>query len=120
MKRENLPQIYRVKDKFWERLKALLPMPQGSGRRPTRDKECFEGIIFVLRTGCQWSELPKEYPPKSTVHDRLQSWVKAGIFKKLWAELLVEYDEKEGLDWQWLSIDTSSVKSPLGGKKNRK
>ena len=112
-------QIYRVENPLWKRIKTLLPIPQGRGRRPKKDKECFEGIIYILRTGCQWKELPAEYPPKSTVHDRLQSWRKLDIFKKLWKELLIEYDDLKGLDWEWLSGDTSSVKSPLGGKKKQ-
>ena len=72
-----------------------------------------------MRTGCQWKELPKEYPPKSTVHDTLQRWRKQELFLNLWKELLIEYDDLQGLDWEWLSGDTSMVKSPLGGEKNR-
>jgi transposase len=113
------PQIYRVEDALWERLDKAIPVPQGRGRRPEHNKECFEGMVYVMRTGCQWKELPKEYPPKSTVHDRLQSWRKIGLFENVWMELLIEYDDLQGLDWEWLSGDTSSVKSPLGGEKNR-
>ena len=113
------PQIYRVETPLWERVEKLLPLPQGRGRRPAKAKECFEGIIYVLRTGCQWRELPSDYPPKSTVHDRLQSWRKLDLFEDLWKELLIEYDDLKGLEWEWLSGDTSSVKSPLGGGENR-
>lgn len=74
MSKSNEPQIYRVKDSLWERLKKLIPKPEGRGRRPENEKGCFEGIIFILRTGCQWKDIPKDYPPKSTVHDCLQKW----------------------------------------------
>jgi putative transposase len=119
MTKNSEPQIYRVENSLWERLSKLIPIPQGSGRRPEKDKECFEGIIYVMRTGCQWKELPKCYPPRSTVHDRLQSWRKLGLFLNLWKELLIEYDDLHGIHWEWLSGDTSFAKSPLGGKKNR-
>jgi transposase len=119
MSKSNEAQIYRVEDSLWKRLNKHIPVPSGSGRRATRDKECFEGIIYVIRTGCQWKELPKEYPPKSTVHDALQRWRENGLFLNLWKELLIEYDDLEGLDWEWLSGDTSMAKAPLGGKKNR-
>lgn len=119
MDKSKEPQIYRVEKSLWERLKRHIPVPQGRGRRPTNDKGCFEGIIYIMRTGSQWRELPKCYPPKSTVHDRLQSWRKLGVFKNLWREILIEYDDLLGLDWEWLSGDTSLVKAPLGGEKKQ-
>lgn len=119
MDKSKEPQIYRVEESLWERLSRVIPVPEGRGRRPENDKGCFEGIIYIMRTGCQWKEIPKSYPPKSTVHDRLQSWRKLGIFLNLWKEILIEYDDLIGLDWEWLSGDTSSVKSPLGGEKKQ-
>ena len=119
MSKNNEEQIYRVEDALWGRLSKFIPVPRGSGRRTTRDKECFEGIIYVMRTGCQWKELPKEYPPKSTVHDALQRWRKSGMFINLWMEILIEYDDLIGLDWEWLSGDTSFAKAPLGGEKKQ-
>ena len=119
MSKSSEAQIYRVEDSLWERLSKVIPEQKGSGRRPTDNKGCFEGIIYIMRTGCQWKELPKEYPPKSTVHDCLQRWRQLGIFINLGKELLIEYDDFQGLDWEWLSGDTSFVKSPLGGEKNR-
>jgi len=117
MTKNSEPQIYRVENSLWERLSKLIPVPRGSGRRTTKDKECFEGIIYVMRTGCQWKELPKEYPPKSTVHDALQRWRKSEVFINMWIEILIEYDDFIGLDWEWLSGDTSFAKAPLGGEK---
>lgn len=119
MPKNNEPQVYKVKEPLWQKLKKLLPVPKGRGRRPAKDKECFEAIIYLLRTGIQWEELPKCFPPKSTVHDRFQRWLEIGIFTELWKKLLEEYDEVEGLDWEWLSGDSSSVKSPLGGEKKQ-
>ena len=56
----------------------------------------FDGIIFVLRTGCQWKMLPKEYGSGSTYHRRFQQWVQSGIFDRLWARLLKIYDHRRG------------------------
>ena len=119
MSKNNEAQIYRVGNPLWERLRKVIPEQKGSGRRPNNNKGCFEGIIYVMRTGCQWKDLPKEYPPKSTVHDALQRWRKLGLFLNLCEELLIEYDDLQGLDWGWLSGDTSFAKAPLGGEKNR-
>jgi len=74
--------IFRVKDALWKRLEALIPPVVGRGRRPASDKACFEAIVFILRTGCQYVHLPKEYPPKSTVHSAYKRWVERGILEK--------------------------------------
>jgi len=112
--------IFRVKDALWKRLEALIPPVVGRGRRPASDKSSFEAIFFILRTGCQYVHLPKEYPPKSTVHSAYKRWVERGILEKMWRTLLLEYDDTRGLDWQWLSADSSSVKAPLGGSQTGK
>ena len=76
----------------------------------------FDGIVFVLRTGCQWKMLPKEYGSGSTRHRRFQEWNRLYIFKKIWVKLLKIYDNVIGIDWKWQSLDSISVKSPLGGR----
>jgi putative transposase len=117
-------QILRLKDALWERLSALIPEPKGRGRRPQHDRGCFEALIFLLRTGAQYESLPACYPPKSTVHDALKRWSKRGILEKMWAELLLELDDTQGLAWEWLSADGCLTKAPLsqegvGKKSNR-
>jgi putative transposase len=77
------------------------------------------GIFYVLRTGIQWKALPHSLGRKSTVHDRFQEWRKAGVFKRIWKESLLEYDAKKGIDWEWQSMDGAITKAPLGGKKHR-
>jgi len=108
--------VLRLKDEIWERLQPLLPVPEGRGRRPANERGCLEGMLYVLRTGCQWSELPCVYPPKSTVHDRLQRWSQLGVLEKLWQTLLIEYDDVRGIGWEWLSADGAINKAPLGGR----
>lgn len=76
-------------------------------------RKVFEGIIYVLRTGCQWKALPKEYGSASSVHKYFQEWKRTGVFKKMWTIGLAEYDEMEGIAWSWQSIDGSTVKAPL-------
>jgi transposase len=112
--------IVRLKGELWERFSRLIPVMEGPGRRPTHDRECFEGLLYLLRTGCHWSELPSDYPAKSTVHDALTRWTKLGLWKQLWQEALVEYDDLKGLDWEWLSADGTMTKAPLGGEETGK
>jgi transposase len=85
------------------------------GRPVVPFRKVMDGILYVLRTGCQWKMLPKEYGIGSTCHRRFQQWVQLDIFKKIWMKLLEEYDDKRGIKLDWQSIDSISIKSPLGG-----
>jgi putative transposase len=95
-------------DAFWELVEPLLPQPsrdpnksyiriKGGGRKPLDYRKVFEGIVYVLRTGCQWKALPKEvYGSPSSVHAYFRQWEQAGVFLGMWRAGLAEYDEMEG------------------------
>jgi transposase len=118
---------YRVPDELWTRLEPLIPRrinrhPLGGGRPARSNRDCADAIFFVLRTGCQWEALNATgLCPHSTAHDRFQEWVETGVWQKLWAVLLQEYDGLHGLDWSYLSVDGSMTKAPLAtlGEKKR-
>ena len=59
--------------------------------------------------------LPTEYGSGSTCHRRFQEWIKLDIFRKIWVRLLKIYDNLIGIKWTWQSLDSISIKSPLGG-----
>jgi transposase len=111
--------IICISDDLWNEIKNILPDEKPGntiGRPVVPYRKVLDGIIFVLRTGCQWKMLPKEYGSGSTCHRRFQQWVQSGIFDRLWARLLKIYDHKRrGIKWSWQSLDSISVKSPLGG-----
>ena len=86
------------------------------GRPIVPYRKVLDGILYVLRTGCQWKMLPKEYGSGSTCHRRFQEWMQLGIFDKLWSRLLKLYDNRIGIKWNWQSLDSISIKSPLGGR----
>jgi transposase len=70
-------------------------------------------MLYVLRTGCQWKMIPKEYYAGSTTHRYFQRWVKAGVFQDLWTHCLSEYDELVGIDWEWQVLDSHTVAAPV-------
>jgi hypothetical protein len=76
-------------------------------------RKVFEAIVYVLRTGCQWKALPREFGSASSVHQYFLQWKRQGVFVKMWRKGLAEYDEMEGIAWAWQSIDGSMVKAPL-------
>lgn len=70
--------------------------------------------MYVLRTGCQWQALPKErFGSPSAIYMHFARWQKEGFFLALWQAGLAEYDEMEGIAWEWQSIDGSMTKAPL-------
>ncbi len=112
---------FRLPDEVWERLNFVLPepVPKPKGGRPRMpDRQALDAIVYVLRTGCQWKSLPRSLGASSTVHDRFQEWVEAGVFFRLWEEGLKQYAEEVGIEWDWNSMDGAMVKAPLGGKRN--
>jgi len=68
------------------------------GRLIVPFRKVLDGILYVLRTGCQWKMIPSEFGSGSTCHRRFQQWVQTAIFKKIWAKLLKKYDGKIGIE----------------------
>src|SRR5215211_1987402 len=113
------PTIWRVDDALWAELEPVLAsdkVRKKPGRPRRDDRLIFDGLIWLARTGSQWAALPREFGPKSTVHERFSEWVEAGKLERAWAVLLREYDATLGLDWSWVAADGCIVKAPFGKK----
>jgi putative transposase len=116
---------YRVSDALWGVLEPVVPRHDnthrfGGGRPRVPDRQCADAIFYVLRTGCQWGALDAtDLCPHSTAHDRFQEWGVAGVFLRLWKAGVEQFDELQGIDWSWLSMDGAMTKAPLGGETGR-
>ncbi len=112
------PQTFDIPEDLWALCEEVLPpdhaRPQG-GRPPISNYRVLCGILFRLRTGCQWRALPPRFGSVPTVHRRFQQWVAAGIFRDIFEICLRFYDELRGIDWEWASMDGCLVKAPCGG-----
>jgi putative transposase len=118
-------QSWEVSDALWEKVESLIPRPSrdpdkeykrgpGGGRKPLPYRQVFEGIVYVLRTGCQWKALPKErFGCASAIHRYFLEWAQAGFFLALWRAGLTDYDELLGIAWDWQSMDGAMTKAPL-------
>lgn len=73
------------------------------------------GILYRLRTGCQWDAIPSEFGSRSTCYRRFVEWMQEGVFRMMHLEMLLYYDEERGIEWAWASLDSASVKAPKGG-----
>jgi transposase len=114
---------YAVSDEFWEKVRPFIPPrenthPRGGGRKPKDDRLVFQAIIFVLRLGCQWDALNATgLSPSSTVHDRFQKWVAAGLFHRLYAAGLLQAEPlTRAIDWSWLFTGLPEDGSPPSGQ----
>ena len=94
-------------DAQWALLEPLLPSSKGKQSRPFRDhRQVLEGIMFRLRTGCPWRDLPERFGPWQTVWKRHARFSKDGTWDQIMAALLVTADQAGHVDWQ-LSIDST-------------
>src|SRR5215471_17358278 len=108
---------WKVSDALWERVEPLIPArpPHPKGGRPAADdRQMFAAIVYVLRTGIQWNALPRELGASTTVYDRFRLWEADGLFQRMWAAGLQEFDELVGIDWEWQSLDGVMTKAPVG------
>jgi transposase len=105
-------------DEQWTMLKPLVPEParRTDGRgRPWRDtREVLNGVLWVLKTGAPWYELPDRYPPYQTCHRRFQRWVCDGTLKCVLAALAKNLRQRGGLDLSECFIDGTFVGAKKG------
>jgi transposase len=106
-------------DEQWAILEPLLPEPNkrsdGRGRpwRPAR--EVLNGVLWVLRTGAPWHDLPERYPPYQTCHRRFQNWVREGTLEGILKALAQDLKERGGLDLSECFIDGTFIVAKKGG-----
>src|SRR6202140_1116035 len=110
-----------VSDELWGTIEPLLPKRRRrarwrGGRPRVADRQAMNGILFVLRTGCQWNALNATgICSYSSAYRRFREWTGAGVFLELWRRGLLAYDSVKGVEWEWLAADGAMTKSPLGG-----
>jgi putative transposase len=116
--------IWEVPDELWRQIAPLLPpeKPAGSRGRPALpNRQVLNGILYVLRTGCQWKSLKKEwFGASSSLHARFQAWQQAGLFEQIFRLMVLYYHRRKRIQWRWQAIDSKSVPAPLGGEQTGK
>jgi putative transposase len=116
--RRALETIWEMDDNLWAIVEPLLVefWPRKRTGRPLACwRGCLNGVIYQMRTGCQWNRLPKVFGDDSTVHRWFQRWAEAGILERLWAVLIEHCDELRGVEWKWQAADGSLAKARFGG-----
>jgi transposase len=104
-------------DEQWKKIELLLPSVKRSkrgGRPVAENRACLEGIIWVLRSGARWKDLPAKYPSPSTCWRRLRDWEEQDVWLDIWRSFLGELDEQGRLDWEETFADGSFAPAKKG------
>ena len=116
--REKGYQSWTISDELWEAVKEAIPKKErdakktyknkpGQGRKPMNARKALGGILYVLRTGCQWKALPKEYGSGSAVHRHFQEWGEAGFLRNsghlVWKNMM-NWKESAGSGKAWTGV----------------
>jgi transposase len=84
------------------------------GRKERHPREILDAVLWILRTGAPWKDLPPRYPPYQTCHRRFQQWVRSGVFKRIVQELAEDLSERGGIDIREAFIDGTFVPAKKG------
>jgi transposase len=119
--RVNLRYPSDLTSQEWSSIEPLIPPAKSGGNKRTVDlREVVNALMYVLETGCQWRHLPKDFPPRSTVHDYLQLWSWDGTILKIHDCLYAacrELAEKDASPTAAI-IDSKTVRSSEKGGQN--
>ena len=111
-------------DQNWEILDDLIPEPKrrqdGRGRPWKSRRAVLNGILWVLRTGAPWADLPRCYPSYQTCHRRFQQWVQSGIMRGVLEALAEDLRTRGGLDVREAFIDGSFAPAKKGDRRSAK
>jgi transposase len=107
-------------DEQWKKIEPLLPQPKPGKRRkrgrPRKtNRQVLEGILWILKTGARWRDLPKDFGVSSSVcWKRLGQWEEQGVWLRLWRAFLSELDAQDKLDWDEVFLDGSFASAKKG------
>ena len=103
-------------DEQWEYIRPLLPTPAREGKPRADDRRTINAILFVLKTGIPWNDLPNEYGDDSTANRRLRRWEEQGVWKRVMDALISDGYTDGRLSIDDLSVDSDTIPAKKGEK----
>jgi transposase len=107
-----------LSDAQWEMIEPLLPKLSSHGRPWRNNRDVLEGILWVLKSGARWRDLPAQYPSASTCWRRLRLWEEEDVWLDIWRAFLGQLDQKQKLDWSETFIDGSFAPAKKGARES--
>ena len=103
---------HEVTDEQWLVIQPLLPEGKGhTGRPPRPPRRMLNGILWILRTGAPWRDLPEGYGPWRTVYGYFRSWRDAGVFERVLEAMQIRLDAEGGIDWDLWCVDGTTIRA---------
>ena len=103
---------HELTDAQWERLAPLLPPQKPTTGRPNHDhRRILNGILFRLKTGIPWRDLPERYGSWRTVYSRYRRWQQAGVWDRILSALQAQADAAGRVDWDLHFVDGTVVRA---------
>jgi len=103
---------HEVTDAQWEVIQPILPKRTAkTGRPPSDPRLMLNGILWILRTGSPWRDLPERFGPWQTVYDHFAKWRALGAYDRILEALHIRLDADGAIDWDLWCIDGSSVRA---------
>jgi len=106
--------MQEIADSQWPLVAPLLPPQKPRGRKRADDRQTLNGILWVLRSGARWNDLPREYGSDTRCHRRLQEWQQRGVWERIMTAFLSTLDAQGKLDWSKAFVDGSFVPAKKG------
>jgi transposase len=113
----------RVTDAQWAHMEPYLPRPRRSrkgGRPRISNREVVDGILWVLKTGARWRDLPDGYPSGATCWRRMRQWDEAGTWLAMWRAFLGQLDARGRIRWETVFMDGSFASAKKGALTSAK
>ena len=119
-----LDTIWECPDELWDNViapvLAALDPPKHTGRKRIDPRQALNGIIYQLRSGCQWNHLPRDFGDDASIHRTFQRWVAKGVLTEIWVVLVGHCEGLGDVDYTWQSADGFMGKARLGGTTSAK
>lgn len=108
-RREVIAMTRPLTDAQWARLQPLLPPTRKQGRPRADDRRTLDGILYVLRTGCRWRDLPPDYGSPVTCWRRFVQWEAGGVWERVWRAYFSSLDAQGKRAWAQAFVDSRYV-----------
>lgn len=103
---------HEVDDEQWNLIGPLLCTKPAKRGRPRRDaREMLNGVLWILRTGAPWRDIPERYGPWQTVYEYFNTWRAHGTYDRILEVLQIRLDRDGNIDWDLFCIDGSNVRA---------
>jgi transposase len=104
---------HELSDEEWLLVEPVLPRQRqgGRGRPPKTHREMLNGMMWILRTGAPWRDLPERFGPWQSVYHYFNQWRQQGVFDRVLEALQIRLDEKGYIDWDLWCVDGSSIRA---------